>query len=66
MPARSAVSDERSRMWSVSQDGAVSGGPDGPLPVQRGDVVMVYIAKSWSEAAERLRNVNPNKSGQTK
>jgi hypothetical protein len=42
-------------MWSVDRPASVSGGPDGPIAVQPGDVVVVYVAKSWSEAAERLR-----------
>lgn len=51
------MSDERARMWSIERDGSVSGGPDGPMPVQRGDVVVVYVAKSWSDAAEKLKQI---------
>jgi hypothetical protein len=41
-------------MFTVERDGAVAGGPDGPMPVQRGDVVIVYVAKSWSDAARNI------------
>ena len=46
---------ERLRMFTVERDGAVAGGPDGPMPVQVGDVVVVYVAKGWTEAAEYVR-----------
>ena len=45
---------ERLRIWTVDRDGAVAGGPDGPMPVQVGDVVVVYVAKSWSDAAQHM------------
>ena len=52
---------ERLRMFTVERDGAVAGGPDGPMPVQVGDVVVVYVAKSWTDAAEHLRRMKESR-----
>lgn len=46
------MTDERMRAWTVQSPGSVSGGPDGPIPVQPGDIVIVHVVKSWSEAAQ--------------
>ena len=48
---------ERLRMFTVERDGAVAGGPDGPMPVQRGDVVVVYVAKGWTDAVAHVRQL---------
>jgi hypothetical protein len=48
------VSDERARVWKADRDSSVSGGSDGPMPVQTGDVIVVYICKSWSDAAQKI------------
>ena len=48
------MSDERARAWTVDRPGSVSGGPDGPIAVQPGDIVIVHVVKSWSEAAKVL------------
>jgi hypothetical protein len=39
------------RAWTVQQPGSVAGGPDGPIPVQPGDIVVVTVVKSWSDVA---------------
>lgn len=43
--------DERARAWTVQRPGSVSGGPDGPIPVDKGDIVVVHVIKSWSDLA---------------
>jgi hypothetical protein len=48
---------ERQRAWVVERDGAVAGGPDGPVPVQRGDVVVVVVCKNWGEAATQIASI---------
>ena len=50
------MNDERVYAWTVTKPGAVAGGPDGPIPVQPGDIVIVHVVKSWSEAAQKLRD----------
>jgi hypothetical protein len=45
------MSDERARAWTVERPGSVTGGPDGPIPVQPGDIVIVHVVKSWSDLA---------------
>lgn len=43
---------ERGRYWIAERPSSVSGHPDGPIPVQQGDIVIVHVVKSWSEAAQ--------------
>lgn len=44
--------DERARAWTVERPGVVTGGPDGPIPVGPGDIVVVHVIKSWSDLAK--------------
>ena len=48
------MSDERGRYWIVERAGSIPGHPDGPIPVQPGDIVIVHVVKSWSEVARVL------------
>lgn len=51
------------RAYTAERDGAIQGGPDGPIPVQRGDVVLVAVARSWEEHAETLKRIGERKRG---
>lgn len=47
-----------SRVFDIDRpSGAISGSPEGPMPVQKGDVVLIAIARSWEPHAEILRRI---------
>ena len=46
----------KARCWQEYQHRALSS-PDGPITAEKGDVVVVLVASSWSEAFKRLSDM---------
>jgi hypothetical protein len=52
----------KARAWQEFQHRALSS-PDGPIPVERGDIVVVLVASSWSEAFAAMQGLLPDSKG---
>lgn len=50
----------KARAWQEYQHRALSS-PDGPITAEKGDVVVVLVASSWSEAFAQLHALTTKK-----
>ena len=47
----------KSRQWDEEWPQRVLSTPDYPLFVEKGDAVLIVVAKSWEETADVLRDI---------
>ena len=52
------MSDQRGKYWVVERAGSIAGHPDGPIPVQPGDIVIVHVVKSWAGLGLAAQNAS--------